>query len=483
MYTLLLADDEILELESLKDCIDWRKLGITRILTAANGKEALMRCEENRVDIAVTDIKMPVMDGIRFAKTLLERGEQTKVIFLSGYDDFRFVHDAYEAGGNDYILKPFSREEVTAAVLRAKERLEVDRRPGLLSRWALLGDKEAEAKLLAGGDSYPDSAYLLTVCTNAPYALFMQFERQMRDYCRMIFGSQVILVLMDSLHRIKNMISRIEDITSAPGSGYFAFYIYSGEKVTISKLHERCRYYLSMKQYFFYSNGVNTIDLDTFQPYEYTDYGDEERKSEAALKAGRDPEKICEGLRAYYQKIQEKRIDPGQVLESSVNLCLHLYDTFLSGRVTTTKKDYLEQIVACTGTEELRQRMEAMAETVMASLPGKAVDKNSRIVAEVEEYVAQNYGQAITVEELARNVYLSPNYLRAVFKEKTGMTIHECITKYRMEKAASLLKNGRYKVKEIGRETGYENESYFCSSFYKYYGVSPKEYRKTFLGR
>ena len=82
---------------------------------------------------------------------------------------------------------------------------------------------------------------------------------------------------------------------------------------------------------------------------------------------------------------------------------------------------------------------------------------------------------------LAGKVYLSPNYLRVLFKEKMGCTVHEYLTKARLTRALELLSDKTLKIHDVSRQVGYDNTSYFCSFFYKTQGVTPNEYRKKFL--
>ncbi|WP_419029219.1 response regulator, partial [Eisenbergiella tayi] len=91
MYKVLLVDDERLELNTLKNYVDWTKLGIGTVYTANNGLQALETAEFKKPDIVFTDIRMPVMDGIEFARQLREKDKRVKIIFLTGYDEMDFI--------------------------------------------------------------------------------------------------------------------------------------------------------------------------------------------------------------------------------------------------------------------------------------------------------------------------------------------------------------------------------------------------------
>jgi len=107
MYKLMIVDDEEIILDGLKNVVEWENLGIEVISYAYNGKEALEKIAENVPDILITDISMPVMDGIELVRELRERGfDSIKIVFLSGYDDFEYARNATRLGAVDYLLKP-----------------------------------------------------------------------------------------------------------------------------------------------------------------------------------------------------------------------------------------------------------------------------------------------------------------------------------------------------------------------------------------
>ena len=123
MYRILLVDDEKMELEALKNYIDWKTLGIDHVDTAKNGKAAYELVLDRQPDIVITDIQMPVMDGIDLAKKIYEWNRDIKIIFLTGYDDFAYIKEAFQVNAVNYILKPFSEESI-AEVIKISEKYE-----------------------------------------------------------------------------------------------------------------------------------------------------------------------------------------------------------------------------------------------------------------------------------------------------------------------------------------------------------------------
>jgi len=127
MLNLLLVDDEKLELEALRNYVNWKKFGVEKVYTAKNGKAALEIFLEEEIHIIITDIKMPVLDGITLAKTIYEMKTGAKIVFLSGYDDFEYLKAAMDVSAVDYIKKPFHISEIEKVFEKIKKKIEKDR--------------------------------------------------------------------------------------------------------------------------------------------------------------------------------------------------------------------------------------------------------------------------------------------------------------------------------------------------------------------
>ncbi len=106
MYRLLVADDEKKLLSGLCDFYPWKELGFQIVARAENGQEVLEYLSRNPVDVVFTDISMPVMSGMELAEILYREYPEVKVVFLSGYADFKYAQQALKFGVSDYVLKP-----------------------------------------------------------------------------------------------------------------------------------------------------------------------------------------------------------------------------------------------------------------------------------------------------------------------------------------------------------------------------------------
>lgn len=116
MFGLLIVEDEPLVRQGLLTLIDYEQFGIGPVLEAADGRQAWALFEKNPVPIVLTDINMPHMDGIALAQAIKEKYPKTHVVFLTGYDEFDYAVSALKIGADDYLLKPFSREDIETLI-------------------------------------------------------------------------------------------------------------------------------------------------------------------------------------------------------------------------------------------------------------------------------------------------------------------------------------------------------------------------------
>lgn len=124
MIKVMLVEDEVGTRNLLRIIVNWEEFHMKIVGEAQNGREALFRMQEEMPDLVVTDIKMPIMDGIALAEEIMEKYPAVKVIIVTAYDDFKYAQKALRAGAVDFILKPLKRQEVKDTLLRVGRQIE-----------------------------------------------------------------------------------------------------------------------------------------------------------------------------------------------------------------------------------------------------------------------------------------------------------------------------------------------------------------------
>ena len=121
MISLLIAEDEQDTREALRDMIPWQQAGVTLLRVVDNGKSALECLRQEHPTVAMLDIRMPLLDGLTVAQAALAEGLPTKILLLSGYDEFQYAQQGIQCGVKDYLLKPCKPETILKSVLRVAE--------------------------------------------------------------------------------------------------------------------------------------------------------------------------------------------------------------------------------------------------------------------------------------------------------------------------------------------------------------------------
>ena len=133
MYYVQIVDDEPIIRMGLGKMIDWHELGFEISCLAQNGKQALEQQEIEKVDVIITDIEMPIMDGLRFIAEVRDQEQENnepskEIIVLTAYDDFQYAKTALRYGVSEYVLKPVDGEELTQIMTQVKKHLDEKRR-------------------------------------------------------------------------------------------------------------------------------------------------------------------------------------------------------------------------------------------------------------------------------------------------------------------------------------------------------------------
>ena len=127
MVKLFLAEDEIVMRDGIKKQIDWKKEDIEFVGEASDGELAWPMILETKPDILLTDIKMPFMDGLSLSRLVNRELPDTRIIILSGYDDFEYAQQAIELHVDQYLLKPISRASMIKALEQTRSRIQEER--------------------------------------------------------------------------------------------------------------------------------------------------------------------------------------------------------------------------------------------------------------------------------------------------------------------------------------------------------------------
>jgi YesN/AraC family two-component response regulator len=183
----------------------------------------------------------------------------------------------------------------------------------------------------------------------------------------------------------------------------------------------------------------------------------------------------------FINKLRMKRVHPQLARSAAVRLITALEQHFSSAfnelQIGPFNSEW-EIMNNCRTIDDIGEHVLHVCHSLIIALSEKDKDRHQNIARHIQDIIDRSYHKPLTVEDIAKEVYLSPNYIRTIYKEKTRRTILEAITEKRMERASGLLADKSLKIHEIAGLVGYENVSYFCSIFHKTTGMTPNHYRK-----
>ncbi|MGG4503874.1 response regulator transcription factor [Paenibacillus polymyxa] len=539
MVQILLVDDESYVTESLAATIPWESLGIERVHQAASALAAVDVLEAHDIDILVTDIRMPGMTGLELIVEVNERWPHIRSLLLTGYADFEYAKKALQLKAFDYILKPVDDDEfikcVSAAMDSLKEeweafdkvhQLQYSRRNdfGVL-RTHLMHDLLLGRDLTVQKITDKMSEYEIKLRTEHPASmLLIQLGKHFSD--------------MDyhSVSLIEYAIGNIAEEVFAPDFHVWhckaphdcLIVLIEGNwdlfaertvdeqnhflRAAIETFRKNVSNYLKGEIYVTLTNWFHFPDElpKLYQTAIRSLYWNQQEETNPLLFIEEQTEqshssvKSLEGLYTLptlthllesrqWEEAEAKVSRVFGKMEEAGYTREHLYELFISvtsafmytahkqGRFITQMDqvgfDPLHAQKLVHSFPHLKEWIFSMMNKLKAEWSASEQSAKSYVVKQVQELIAQDKGQELSVKTIADQVYLHPVYLSKIYKAETGEGLGDYIIRMRMERALYLLKYSNKKIYEITTELGYQNPQYFSKMFKKHYGMTPHEFR------
>jgi YesN/AraC family two-component response regulator len=518
VFSIFLVEDETIELDLLKDYIDWAGMGIRVVGSANNGRKAWKQIQTLLPDIVLSDVRMPIMDGLQLATLIQERFDWMKIVFLSGHDEFAYVKSALSAGAVGYLLKPVDPDELFDVMSKVKEEVE---KANLLRRTKqMLVDKNIEDLLSETSSESAEQSWLDLTKLDPKYlsqvyiCALVQVDdsHAIPDVTAKLLKEQddplqVFHSLMEAFSLSGTFIRLSADrwILAVPcteGLDLQSFWQALSESIRktwewsatigvceeaglLSQARDMLKEAEKAVEERFYRGSGNVI---------YSGEVQEESKEHDSLGVQALPEKL------HWSILPDSKEEVGRIFDSMARLRVprktvyQVTSNLIQGIISELSKyenwedkgfgsssEWNQALAKIESVAGIKGFVQDLLDRASGYLEEKHQDRHAVLVQQVADIIDNEYPEALTIEYLAGRVYLSPNYLRVLFKEKKGCTVHEYLTTVRLLKALELLRDRKLKIHDVARNIGFDNTSYFCSFFYKNQGVTPNEYRKKFL--
>ncbi|MNJ35200.1 putative response regulatory protein [compost metagenome] len=536
---VLIIDDEHSVHEQLEKLIPWEELGWQIVGHALNGEEAKQMTIEFKPHLIITDIKMPLVDGLEYMQWLQNSENPAKVIVLSGYGDFEYIRPAFLQGAVDYLLKPIQQAELLKVLgqvvgkfneeSRAMEE-EINEKAVLQTSIVLLQDQlmteiiegtlQEENEMIVRAEQIllqlPERGYYVAVVrlTDLDRHVNLRYERDRSalyyavrnvlteclygwklqgEVFRNLQKTNEFLVLAQA--GAEREVQLHEMLRSLPGSLQHAVRV----KIQIGVSQRKSRLEHIRNGYLEGVQAIESLKLGEYRAATYRQkIGEISSNPVPALLAWKELGEMLElliktgSLRDRHalpvkmeQAMQEETLLElnGIELKQGVRYILNAFDSIDSMPAEDNTLSVLLESMKSSVNELrydlLRQQIRTLIEHVLRHYASdiKAMS-GKQLVDGVIQYTLDHY-RTVTLDEISQKFFINKNYFCSLFKKETGDSYLEYLTSVRMEEAKLLLKNSELKAYEIAELVGYSDQRYFSQVFRKHTGMKPTDYRKT----
>jgi len=525
MLKVILIDDEPFILQGLRILVDWEKEGYEIAACFSNGKEALEYLKNNKVDLIISDIQMPVMTGLELLEELQkEKISEARFAILTGYDDFSYAQKAIKNNSMDYILKPVQKKDIIS-LLRNVSKLdkvskekEDDRQKmedAYLARnvIALIKGKFDDNNLeyvkkhmqLSGKIRYVDielsgeykendeddsdmrlmQHQLYTTLRdlqkeNLNHFIFdVSYDETSYDIGFIYCDNMATRYDMNDLEFFEGMIKKIEGVVLKPVR------MICGKKVNdisqIAKSYSSCRMLNSIKG--FHSEK---------RVYIYEEEAQIEQKSAYLCKKSLDEcitaieNNEKEQIEKSVEKLYEEMYNVGDnynLVNLNINYLLFQLIHIATEQDDNVNQEEVIQYISENSFEESlsrgsREHIRNFALQYSDYLNGLRKNVSRGILSNIEKEISEHYAENISLRNLGEKYYMNSSYLGQVFRKKFNVSFKDYLTNVRINEAAKMLIKTDKKINQISEEVGYMDCDYFIRKFIEIKGCTPSKYRK-----
>ena len=533
-HNILIVDDEQLIRQGLRARIEYLGIDVDEIFEAENGLMALRLQEEHPIDVVITDIRMPHMDGLELIQAMQKKNNQIKFVVLSGYAEFSYAETAIRLGVKAYLLKPVSNDDLKAAFDKAYKEMEqtasvrqevqmkkrMDREKQVYQQEkalnALFSSQEAgvvtreqlcklcgyDEKMWAGGAE--SVLYLAILHINKE-----SFEHQR---FRPVDHELVRFMIRNIFEEIQAPCEKLLVNSLSDTRQMYGIFIGDDKKklrMEVERIYLRMRSVLEKKMGIYLTIGVSRCRSQL--------EGKETSEARQALKQriiyGKANIYFYEDIRILGEQefpvsqlhLLEQYIEHNEIFKVKnlvqeifseelvkkygsaylrimwiriLNLLLHHYER--RGRNAAEIEKMLQNYNLLDRIQSLQEIWQKIIEMVMECVSTESVaDANARSKIQMAiGYIQEHFAENLTVNVLAEHYGMSPNYFSSMFKKEMSRSAVNYITELRINQARELLYHSELSVVDISKKVGYEDSQYFFRVFKKYLGMTPLQYRE-----
>lgn len=542
MKKIVFVDDEQDIRQSISQLIDWQAFGFELVGEASNGQEALSLIEMTHPDVVLTDIRMPIMDGLALGHAIREFDPTIKIILLSGYDNFQYAQSAIRLNIYAYLLKPVSIQELEEVISSISQAIDAERRNAhditkltkeymnsltelkrsylisLVSETFISQDEERLRNIAELYQINLDSEQLRVVnmaisgeqATVAEGVIiasvkdevfseelnWVAYTTMVRDIvqryvCAYVFRNHNVLTVLISAdsaffeNEMDTMLIEIEQSFTR----HYGRKVVMGVSQGVTHLHSVQRAY---------RQAVDALNYCRLAGYSTRMYSSDVVIGEAGSELIDEHEadqllsyvKLgnSEVLKVIWEKFQQQSVERYRTTEAySSNVlelvmkALRIYRQNVVHVDQTFVVSVMEGVVASRHDilNDLMMKCRDYLIQITNQIRNNRQEQKETLTAQGIKLIHEHYTNPnFSQKSLANMLHISPNYLSGLFTKETGKSFKEHLIAIRMQNAQRLLLTTDKKILEVAQLSGYTDQHYFSYGFKKYFGKSPRQIRE-----
>lgn len=535
MKKVMIVDDNYLNAEGIEKNIDWKALDAEVSSVKYDSRSALDAMRENPVDLIISDIEMPDLDGISMSKLALSLNPLVKIILVSAYDKFEYARRAIRLGIFDYIEKPLDYAYLTEKIQNAFQEIErTQKNTDLVNASRPLMTEKFFNDLLHYPGENP-AAHL------KQYLQYLDLQFDYDFFCVMILETEKVtekdtlgltdtdsdfsryqIELLNVLDLLKEKLNifngtfylkGFQDIVCIIGqdTGHSIPFLQSVHRQAEAITDQYQNHMLSLNigignivnslwklpvsfasashalKYRFFFPQKNIFDAKEALGKEFSLLSFSENTEEELIRliCSKDITAIRSWLADYFQRllseIQDKNLVFVRIYSLLGKILKFLYEMNLD--TDDLEKEIIQIYTHFDSFHTYKQFadwMTTLCSQVCQKLDTSLQSYHNQVYNVALSYIKQNFeNSSLCLNDIAHHANISPAYLSSLFKKVSGQSISDTISGLRMESACHYLASGNLSLKEISLKCGYANQYYFSNSFKKKLGISPSAYRET----
>lgn len=534
MLRVFLVEDESIIRETLRDTVPWGQYGYAFVGEAGDGEIALTMIRQAKPDVLITDIRMPFIDGLALSKLVLREFPNMKVIIISGYDDFEYARQAIDIGVEQYLLKPITKNTLIEVLTHIREKIESEQAQSNYLTQFHIETQEYEQyarrrffeRVVAGQLSVQEiyeSANKLDIDLRAqsytiaffsilpdkpgmtePYSepgarirdALMEHFLKYPEYLLLRWSLTIYAVLIKGdKNRIQDYARRCMDTVRGQYESYAPspnWYVAVGTPTQRLSALPAC--FEEVSRLWAYRHILPEQHILTADTVDFLTGTGSDGNLDRLDAAKANPSILLGVMRSAGAEeipgfVDEYVHSVAEALESKP-FCQYL---MLSLRFTAVefaavqgcpqsdflgRLDCLDLVGQNITAEELKKYMRDILTAAVNLRDSTSSNQYRNLLKETVHYLDEHYAESdLSLNRVARQVNISPNYLSAVFSQEINCTLTEYITDKRMEKARELLRTTNKRSGEVALAVGYKDPHYFSFIFKKTQGCTPRDYR------